>query len=151
MFRTILVVNELLNIAIQFISISAERLSQVVPPQINFNVNLTLPSSEPVKKTRQFIIPFVFTISSTPPVVQIVLKGNVIVTSDSDSEFKKLSEDIESRKIPPPIVNVVFVNSVAESILLSRSLGLPPPIPSLPQLMDIGKDVKKDFKQDTVI
>lgn len=139
------------NIAIQLVSISAERLSQTIPPQINFNVNLTLPSSEPVKKTRQFIIPFVFAISSTPPLVQIVLKGNVIVTSDSDNEFKKLSEDIESKKIPPPIVNVVFVNSIAESILLSRSLGLPPPIPSLPQLIDTSKDVRKDFKQSTVI
>lgn len=139
------------NIAIQLTSISAEKLSQTIPPRMNFNANLTLPASEPVRKNKHFIIPFTFTITSTPPVVQIVLKGNVIVTSDSENELKKLSEDIESKKIPPPIIQAVFVNSIAESILLSRALGSPPPVPGLPQLMDISKDMKKDFKQETVI
>ncbi|MEM0379748.1 MAG: hypothetical protein QXX35_00980 [Desulfurococcaceae archaeon] len=141
----------MLNIAIQLISINAEKLSQAIPPQLNFSVNLTLPSSEPIKKSKQFIIPFTFSISSNPPIVQIVLKGNVMVTSDSDSEFKKLSEDIEARRIPVPVVQAVFINSIAESILLSRALGLPPPIPSLPQLIDMSREVKKDFKQETVI
>lgn len=124
----------MLNISVQLVSISAERLVEALPPKINFNVNLSLPSDRPYMQGGRFIIPFSFMITTLPPVVNIALKGKTIVMSDSRDELKRLEKDIGNKKIPPQIVQAVFVNMLAESILLSRSLGTPPPIPGIPGL-----------------
>jgi hypothetical protein len=124
----------LYTVTIQLSSINAERLAENLPPKVQFNVNLSLPSSNPYRRENQYIIPFTFTVSSMPPLVQIILKGNAIVLTTSRSELDKLDKDIRNKKIPPPIIQAIFTNMLAESILLSRSLGVPPPIPGLPQI-----------------
>jgi len=142
-------------IIIQFTSINAERLATALPPRIDFNVNVTIPSGEPARRDNQYIIPFVFTLFSNPPVVQITLKGVAVVSSDRKSDIDRIEEDIAKKKqIPAPVIQAVFVNSLAEVILLSRSLALPPPIPMPQQLMQIkpqAPEEKKGFDQEPVI
>jgi len=143
------------TIAIQFTSISAERLAMMLPPRIDFSVNIAIPSSEPIRRENQYMIPFTFTVSSTPPVVQITLKGIVLVSSDKRSELDKIEEELTKKKqVPPPIIQAVFVNALAEVILLSRSLALPPPIPIPPQLIQVKSsdhDERRGFEQGPVI
>ncbi len=142
------------SISIQFTSINAEKIASNMPPKIDFNINLTLPSGEPVRRDNQYIIPFTFTISSIPPLVQIILRGQAIVLSNNVKELKKLEEDIKKKKIPGSIVQAIFTNSIAESILISRSLGVPPPLPGLPQLQQMKPGMsreKKGFGQESVI
>jgi len=126
-------------------SINAEKLAAMIPPRVDFNMNLTLPSSEPVRRDNQYMIPFVFTISSNPPIVHITIKGNVIVISEKKDEIDQLEDDLKKKKqIPPHIINTVFLNMFAETVLLSRSLGIPPPIPIPQQFTPSGqKDVKE--------
>ncbi len=138
------------TVTIQLSSINAERLAENLPPKVQFNVNLSLPSSNPYRRENQYIIPFTFTVSSMPPLVQIVLKGNAIVLTTSRSELDKLDKDIKNKKIPPPIIQAIFTNMLAESILLSRSLGVPPPIPGLPQ-MQAQKPGRESGAPTTVI
>ncbi len=123
-------------ISIQIISISAERLSETLPPQIQFQVNLSVPSGQPFTREHRVIIPFTFTINSIPPVVQYSIKGRaVLVPHKGRGEEKSLKEIVDKKKIPQQVVQAIFINVIAEVIVLSRSLGVPPPIPpiQLPQ------------------
>ena len=115
-------------------NISADRFWDVkkpIPPiQINTNINLVNMEKKPDGSVE---VPFVLTINYTPSIAQISLKGSAHVSGDK-SEIDKVLKDHEEKKPPPQIIvqsisNVVFI----ESILISRTLNIPPPIP-LPQI-----------------
>jgi len=95
-------------------------------------MNLSLPSSAPQEKKNALIIPFAFAVSSTPPVLQINIRGDAVVSSDNLDEIKNLLKELKNKHMPAFIIQSVFNNLMAETILLCRSLGIPPPIPSLP-------------------
>jgi hypothetical protein len=120
------------NVAIS--NVSAERFLDVrkpMPPiQINTNLNLTGMEKKPDDSVE---VPFVLTISYNPSVAQINLKGKAYVTGDK-GEVEKFYKEYEEKKPPQPIL-VQSVSNAAfiESILISRTLNIPPPIP-LPQI-----------------
>lgn len=140
----------LIPLSIQLSGITAERLSQAIPPRVDFSINLTLPSGEITRKGSQVALPFVFTVTSVPPIVQITLKGIVTVSTGSDGDAKKLEDDIRNKKMPLPIIQAVMAYALADTVYLSRSLGLPPPIPQLTPPQQ-GQDVKQGFKHDSII
>jgi len=85
-------------------------------------------------------VPFVFTISYNPSVAQISVKGKAHVTA-KEGELKEILASYQEKKVPSPVIvqtisNVVFL----ESVLISRTLNIPPPVP-LPKvpLKDLGK------------
>lgn len=127
----------MINVSVQLTSINAERLAETLPPKLNFNINLALPSDQPYTQANRFIIPFTFTVNTLPPVVTITLKGRAIVMSDKTDELRKIEKDVKNKKVPPPLIQAVFTNMIAESILLSRSLGTPPPLPGLPGMQQV--------------
>jgi hypothetical protein len=61
------------------------------------------------------------------------LKGRAYVIGEK-GEIEKIFKEYEEKK-PPPLVIVQSVSNVAftESVLISRTLNIPPPIP-LPQM-----------------
>jgi hypothetical protein len=120
------------NVAIA--NISAERFWDIrkpIPPiQINTNINLVGMEKKP---DGSLDVPFVLTMNYNPSIAQISLKGSAYVSGDK-SEIDKVLKDYEEKKPPPPLIvqsisNVVFI----ESVLISRTLNIPPPIP-LPQI-----------------
>jgi hypothetical protein len=133
----------MINVSVQLTSINAERLSDSLPPSLNFNVNLALPSGNPYMQDNRFVIPFTFTVTTLPPLVNITLKGRAIVFSDDTGEMKRIESDVRKKKIPAPILQAVFINMIAESILISRSLGTPPPLPGIPGITQPPKHEKK--------
>ena len=117
-------------------NISAERFLDIrkpIPPiQISTNINLVGVERE---ADGSLEVPFVLTIAYNPSIAQISLKGNAHVTGEKN-EIDKIVEDYENRKPPPAVIiqsisNVVFI----ESVLISRTLNIPPPIP-LPQITE---------------
>lgn len=134
------------NVAIA--NISAERFIDVrkpMPPiQISTNINLV----NVEKQTDGTLdVPFVLTIVYNPSIAQISLKGNAHVSGEKN-EVDKIVEDYESRKPPPAIIvqsisNVVFI----ESVLISRTLNVPPPIP-LPQITEGNQPQAKPKGRD---
>lgn len=129
------------NVAVA--SISAERFwdfRKPIPPiQIGTNINMV---SVDKKGDGSLAVPFVLTINYNPAIAQISLKGTAYVTGDK-AELDKVVKDYEDKKPPPPVVvqsisNVVFI----ESVLLSRTLNIPPPIP-LPQIPTAKKPTAK--------
>jgi hypothetical protein len=120
------------NVAIS--NISAERFWDIrkpIPPiQIGTNINVVGMEKKPDGSLE---VPFVLAINYNPSIAQISLKGSAYVSGDK-SEIEKVLKDYEEKKPPPQLIvqsisNVVFI----ESVLISRTLNIPPPIP-LPQI-----------------
>jgi len=123
--------------------LSAERLWDVnkpIPP-VQIATNLNLVGVE--KKSDDLLeVPFVFTINYNPAVAQISVKGRAHVTGDR-AELKQIHDSYSDKKPPPPVVvqsisNVAFI----ESIVITRTLNIPPPVP-LPQIPPAATEGKK--------
>jgi hypothetical protein len=128
----------MLRVNVVVSSISAERywdIHKPVPPiQINTNINVV---GMEKKQDASLDVPFVLTIVYNPSIAQMTLKGNAYVVGEKD-EVDKILQEYEQKKPPAQIIiqsisNVVFV----ESILISRTLNIPPPVP-LPQIPEAG-------------
>ena len=129
----------MLRVNVVITSISAERFWDIrkpIPPiQINTNINVV---GMEKKQDETLEVPFVLSIVYNPSIAQISLKGNAFVAGDK-GETDKVLKDYEQKKPPAQIIvqsisNVVFI----ESVLISRTLNIPPPIP-LPQIPEAGK------------
>ncbi|TRO51636.1 hypothetical protein E2P61_05615 [Candidatus Bathyarchaeota archaeon] len=115
-------------------NISAERfwdIKKPIPPiQIGTNINIV---GMDKKDDETVEVPFVLTINYNPAIAQISLKGSAYISGDKE-EIEKVIKEHKEKRPPPPLVvqsisNVVFI----ESVLISRTLNIPPPIP-LPQI-----------------
>ncbi len=129
----------MLRVNVVITSISAERfwdMRKPIPPiQINTNINVV---GMEKKQDESLEVPFVLSITFNPSIAQMSLKGIAYVAGEKD-EVGKVLKDYEQKKPPAQIViqsisNVVFI----ESVLISRILNIPPPIP-LPQIAETGK------------
>jgi len=130
-------------------NVSAERFWEIrrpLPP-VKIATNLNLIS---INKPNEDIleVPFVFVISYNPAVAQISVKGKAHVIGDKE-ELKKIYDAYKEKKAPPPIIvqtisNVVFL----ESVLISRTLNIPPPIPlpKVPLASDKKKKVEPSYR-----
>jgi hypothetical protein len=138
----------MIKVNVSVSNVSAERFWDVrkpIPPiQINTNLNLT---GMEKKSEDSLEVPFVLTISYNPSIAQMSLKGKAYVAGNK-SEIEKVYTEYEEKKPPPPVIvqsisNVVFI----ESIVLSRTLNIPPPIP-LPQIPQAKPPEKKPSEMD---
>ena len=120
-------------------NISAERfwdIEKPIPPvQVATNLNVVGINE---KGEDMLEVPFVFTINYTPAVAQISLKGKGHVIGSKD-ELKEIRDTYKEKKPPPPLIvqsisNVVFL----ESVIVCRTLNIPPPIP-LPKIPPVTK------------
>jgi hypothetical protein len=124
----------MIRVNVTITNISAERFWDIrkpIPPiQIGTNINVVGMEKKPDGSLE---VPFVLTINYNPSIAQISLKGSAYV-SDEKHEIEKIMKAHDEKKPPPPLVvqsisNVVFI----ESVLIARTLNIPPPIP-LPQI-----------------
>jgi len=134
------------NVAIT--NISADRLWDIKKPipqvQINTNINIVTVEKKPDNLLE---VPFVLTINYNPSIAQISLKGTAYVSGEKD-EIDKTFKDYEEKKLQSQIIvqsisNVAFI----ESILISRTLNIPPPIP-LPQIQEGKAPSTKPAERD---
>jgi len=132
----------MIRVNVSVSNVSADRFWDIrkpVPP-IQINTNLNLVGME--KKSEDSLeVPFILTINYNPSIAQINLKGKAYVNGDK-GEIEKVYKEYEEKKPPPPIIiqsisNIAFI----ESVIISRTLNVPPPIP-LPQITQ-GKPTNK--------
>ena len=131
----------MIRVNVSISNISAERFwdNRKPSPSIQIATNINVVSVDR-KSDDSLEVPFVLTINYNPSIAQLSLKGNASVQGDKD-EVDKVIKDYEQKKPPAQIIlqsisNVVFT----ESIIISRILGIPPPIP-LPVIPEPGKPV----------
>jgi hypothetical protein len=124
----------MIRVNVVITNISAERFWDIrkpIPPiQIGTNINVV---GMEKKADGTLEVPFVLAINYNPSIAQLSLKGSAYVSGDKN-EIEKVLKDYEEKKPPLPLIvqsisNVVFI----ESVLISRTLNIPPPIP-LPQI-----------------
>jgi hypothetical protein len=125
---------QMIRVNVAITNISAERFWDIrkpIPPiQIGTNINIVGMEKQDKGAVE---VPFVLTINYNPSIAQISLKGSAYVSGDRN-EIEKVLKNHEEKKPPSPVIvqsisNVVFI----ESVLISRTLNIPPPIP-LPQI-----------------
>jgi hypothetical protein len=138
----------MLRVNVSVTNISADRFWDIKKPipQIQINTNLNLIGME--KKSEDSLeVPFILTINYNPSIAQLSMKGKAYVSGDK-VELEKAYKDYEEKKPPPPVIvqsisNVVFI----ESVVISRALNIPPPIP-LPQIPEARPPSDKTTKVD---
>ncbi len=129
----------MIRVNVSINNLSAERFwdNRKPAPNIQISTNINVVNIER-KAEDSLEVPFVLTISYNPSIAQMNLKGSAFVQGDK-SELEKVVKDYEQKKPPAQIIlqsisNVVFT----ESILVSRIIGIPPPVP-LPQIPEASK------------
>lgn len=138
----------MIRVNVSITNVSADRFLDMKKPipQININTNLNLIGVEKAGDD-SLEVPFVLTINYNPSIAQMSLKGKAYVVGEKP-ELEKILKEYEEKKPPPPIIlqsisNVVFL----ESVMVSRTLNIPPPIP-LPQVGQPQQPVKKSSEKD---
>lgn len=113
--------------------VSGERLWEIdkpIPPQMQIAINVNVLGIE--KRSDVTIdAPFVFTVNFTPSIAQINIKGKAQASGDRN-EINKILLEYEEKKSPPvPLVQAISNASLAEAILISKTIGVPPPLPTI--------------------
>jgi hypothetical protein len=115
-------------------NLSGERLWGVekdLPTQIQIAVNINLLGIEELGDG-SLLSPFVFTVNFTPAIAQISIKGRARIQGEKD-EMQRILQDQKDKKAPPAqIIQAVSSTAIAEAILISKTIGIPPPLPPLP-------------------
>lgn len=120
-------------------NISAERFLDAEKPIPNLKIGTNINLVKINKKEENLLeIPFVFTANYTPLVAKISLKGEVYVRG-SKEELKKIQKEYKEGKLPlSDIVQSVSNVSFIESVIVCRSLNIPPPMP-LPKIPEVNE------------
>jgi hypothetical protein len=126
--------SKMVRVNVFIYNLSAERFWDVdkpLPP-VRIATNLNIVGIN--KKNEDWLeAPFVFTINYQPAVAQISVKGKARVKGKKD-ELEKI-HNAYTKKQPPPAIIVQSISNVVflESVIISRTLNIPPPIP-LPKI-----------------
>jgi len=116
-------------------SMSAERfwdIDRPMPPQVQIGVNINMLDIDE-RTDGTLDAPFVFTVNYTPSIAQISIKGKAKISGGSE-ETQRILKEHKAQKTPPvQLVQAVSNAAIADAILISRSLNVPPPLPAIPQ------------------
>ncbi|MEM2994983.1 MAG: hypothetical protein QXI91_03060 [Candidatus Bathyarchaeia archaeon] len=137
----------MIRVNVSIANVSAERFWDIRKPfpPIQININLSVPEME--RKADFLEAPFVFTVNFNPSLAQISLKGKAYITGDA-GEIERIYKDFEEKKPPPPIIAQAISNvAIIESVIISRTLNIPPPIP-LPQIPPAQQPSKKPSEME---
>src|SRR3989449_7729308 len=121
-----------LRVAILVTNLTGERYwanDSPLPPQVPNAVNINIVGLD--QKTESMVeAPFVFTVSYTPSIAQLSVKGKAQVTGDR-SEVAQMTEEHKKNRPPQTVIQAVSNIAMAEVIIMSKSLGIPPPLPPI--------------------
>ena len=137
-----------MNVNVFVTSISAERFWEVdrpLPPQVQIAVNINMLDIGQ-RSDGSLEAPFVFAVNFTPSIAQISIRGRAKISGEA-GDTNKIMEDHKVQK-PPPVQIVQAVSNVAmaDAILISRSLNIPPPLPPIPHPQTPPQPTKSDAR-----
>ena len=117
-------------------NMTGERLWEVekeLPTQIQIAVNINVLGIEE-QSDGSLRSPFVFTVNFTPAIAQISIKGRARIQGEKD-EMQKILQEQKEKKVPPAqILQAIASTAIAEAILISKTINIPPPLPPIPAL-----------------
>ena len=123
----------MLRVTVQVTNLTGERYwspDSQLPPQVQIAVNINILGLDQKNDTAAEA-PFVFTVTYAPSIAHLSIKGKAQVSGEK-SEILQIVDDHKNSKPPPtPLIQAVSSIAMAEAILLSKSLGIPPPLPPI--------------------
>lgn len=121
-----------MNVKVFLTSISGERLwdqDLTLPPQLQIMLNVNVLDLKQ-RSESQAEAPFILVVQYTPSVGQFTAKGKATMEGTKE-EIAPLSSGIQKKQIPSFIVQAIASSVMGELVILSKSLGLPPPLPPM--------------------
>jgi hypothetical protein len=122
-----------LRVAVQVTNLSGERYwsyDTPLPPQVQISVNINIVGVDQ-KSDSTVEAPFVFTVGYTPSIAQLSVKGKAQVSADRSEVIQMIEEHKKNRPPPQQVIQAVSSIAMAEVIIMSKSLGIPPPLPPI--------------------
>lgn len=123
----------MLRVHVFVTNVSGERYWDVekpLPIQVQISINLNVVSLDE-KNGTNLEARYIFTVNFTPSIAQITVRGKAVATGEKE-EIAKVMEEYRENKAPMPMVQAIQNAGTAEAIIVSRTLGIPPPLPPLP-------------------
>lgn len=135
LIRSELLAIGLIQVSIFVTNMSAERFWEIdrpLPQQVQIGVNINMLDIHE-RSDGTLDAPFVFAVNFTPSIAQINIKGKAKISGDSE-DTKRIVQEHNAQKAPPvQLLQAVSNAAMADAILISRSLNIPPPLPPIPQ------------------
>ena len=101
-----------------------------LPLQVQIAVNINIVGVD-LKGDSAAEAPFVFTVAYTPSIAQLSIKGKAMIAGDR-AEVTQIVEEAKKSKPPPAsVIQAVSSMAMADAIIISKSLGIPPPLPPI--------------------
>ena len=123
----------MIRVAVQVTNLSGERYwgyESQLPPQVQIGVNINIVGLDQ-KGELSAEAPFVFTVTYAPSIAQLSVKGKAQVNGDKGEIAKMVDEHKQNKPPSTAIIQAVSSIAMAEAIILSKSLGVPPPLPPM--------------------
>jgi hypothetical protein len=123
----------LLRVTIQVTNITGERYwapDTQLPAQVQIAVNINIVGVEQ-KNESTAEAPFVFTVSYNPSIAQLSIKGKAQIAGERAEVTQMVDENRKNRPPPASIIQAVSSIALADAIIISKSLGIPPPLPPM--------------------
>lgn len=137
-----------MKVSVFVTNMSGERLWDVdkdLPLQIQIAVNINVLGIEE-QGDGSLRSPFVFTVNFTPAIAQISIKGRARIQGEKD-EMQRILQEHKEKKVPPAqIIQAISSTAIAEAILISKTIGIPPPLPPLPTPPATQAPLKTDMR-----
>jgi hypothetical protein len=127
---------------------SAERyweMDRPLPPQLQIGLNINMLDIDQ-KPDGTLDAPFLFAVNFIPSIAQISIKGKAKISGGSDETSKIVDDQKAHKPLPVQIVQAVSSAAMADAILISRSLNIPPPLPPIPQPQNQPQASKPDTR-----
>jgi hypothetical protein len=123
----------MLRVTVQVTNLTGERFwghESQLPPQVQIAVNINIVGLD-MKNESTADAPFIFTVNYSPSIAQLSVKGRAQVIGEKE-EISRIIDEHKQNK-PPHVAVIEAVSSIAmaEAILLSKSLGIPPTLPPM--------------------
>ena len=122
-----------MRVTVQVTNITGERYwahETQLPPQVQIAVNINIIGLEQ-KNESMAEAPFVFTVTYNPSIAQLSVKGRAQVAGDPSEVAQMIDENRKNRPPPSSVIQAVSNIAIAEAIILSKTLGIPPPLPPI--------------------
>jgi len=125
------VVQPFMKVNINIVDVSVERLwplNKSFPPKFQVNSNLNIMNFKAISENT-FTSDFIFSVNYVPPIAQLRIRG-IFTLIDPPTEIKAtLKEKGSPKKLPPPIIQIILNSILADAVILSKIVNIPPPLP----------------------
>lgn len=142
-----------MKVQVQVTNLTGERYwgyDTPLPAQVQIAININIIGVE--RKNDSLVeAPFVFTVNYAPSIAQMSVKGRAQISGDRIEVAQVVEENKKNKPPPTSVIQAVSSTAMAEAIVMSKTLSIPPPLPPIGVPADgtVGASIKKEPRYTT--